>query len=256
MIAGLVPVLTLHVIADDHGDSPASGTYYSSGITGITGAIEHDIDEDWFYFTAAPSLVYTIQVNNVTLWDNVFAIKAFAEGESLQQTNSVFVSSPSRIVWTNSGGVRLYYIGVSAFLQFTTGTYYVAVSTNDYDGDGDGMADVWELSKFGSLTNSGGADNDGDGFINSDEYYAGTDPTNSASRLAITSIVRQSGNSSVFWPGVSYGTYRIESSTNLRQSASWYFRGRIYRPGAPGPEQFIDAVNTNQMLDYRVVYEP
>lgn len=255
-VTGLLIAMEVAGWADDHGNMPSVSTFYPTGTTGLTGALEIDIDEDWFHFIAAPSLVYTIQINNVSLWDNAFAIKAFAEGSTLRQTNSAFVSSPSRIVWTNNGGVRFYYIGVSAFLEFTTGTYSIAISTNDYDADGDGMADVWEQLQFGTLTNSSGGDVDGDGFTNGDEYKAGTQPTNAVSRLAITNLWRTAGNSAISWPAVAYGIYRIETTTNLRQAVDWTFLSRIYRPDFPGPEQFIDSGVTNQMRHYRVMYEP
>jgi len=53
---------------------------------------------------------------------------------------------------------------------------------------------AWQLKYFG-CTNcaqaAGGADPDGDGMINTNEFLTGTDPTNSASYFHITSIVRQ-----------------------------------------------------------------
>ncbi len=45
---------------------------------------------------------------------------------------------------------------------------------------GDGIADAWRLRYFGSISSpdsASGADADGDGVINSDEYVNGTDPT-------------------------------------------------------------------------------
>ena len=45
------------------------------------------------------------------------------------------------------------------------------------DTDGDDIADTWELRWFGTLSYDGGADTDGDGFNDIDEYHFGTDPT-------------------------------------------------------------------------------
>jgi hypothetical protein len=45
----------------------------------------------------------------------------------------------------------------------------------------------------------GNVDSDGDGFTNLQEYLAGTDPTNSASALRITSIVREVDDLRVTW---------------------------------------------------------
>jgi hypothetical protein len=55
------------------------------------------------------------------------------------------------------------------------------------DTDQDGIPDSWELQYFGNSTNaSASADTDGDGMINSDEFVAGTDPTDALSVLKIT----------------------------------------------------------------------
>jgi hypothetical protein len=45
------------------------------------------------------------------------------------------------------------------------------------DTDGDGMADSWELSHFGTLNRDGSGDFDGDGISDLNEYRNGTDPT-------------------------------------------------------------------------------
>jgi len=256
LLAVMAISIALPVYSDDHGNSSSNATWIAPGSTGVVALFETDIDRDWFRFTAAPLTVYTIQVNNITLWDNSFSIKAFAQGSDLIVTNSAFSNSPSRIIWTNIGGVRSYYLGVSALFEFTTGTYSVVISTNDYDLDGDGMADNWELIQFNTLTNGAAADNDGDGFSNMDEYQAGTAPTNDSSQLEVTNVWRQSGNSAIAWPGAAFGTYRVEATTNLRQSVNWVFLNRVYRSGIPGPEQFIDTGNSNKFLHYRVVYEP
>ncbi len=49
------------------------------------------------------------------------------------------------------------------------------------DSDTDGVPDSWELTYFGSFTNTATADLDGDGVANLTEFLDGTNPTNSAS---------------------------------------------------------------------------
>src|SRR5690606_11296473 len=44
------------------------------------------------------------------------------------------------------------------------------------DIDGDGLPDAWEIEHFGHLDFNAGADPDGDGFSNLQEYEAGTSP--------------------------------------------------------------------------------
>jgi 3-phytase len=50
------------------------------------------------------------------------------------------------------------------------------------DSDGDGLPDSWEERYFGDLDENGAGDPDGDGFTNLEEYAAGSDPTDAASR--------------------------------------------------------------------------
>ena len=63
-----------------------------------------------------------------------------------------------------------------------------AVITPSSDVDGDGMGDSWEIHFFGQTNAPHGAahvDFDGDGLSNGEEFTAGTDPTNAASRFAL-----------------------------------------------------------------------
>lgn len=250
-----VVLLVRSAWAGDHANSPAGATMIPPGSSGVAGQLEIDIDEDWFQFVAAPLMVYTIQVNNVSLWDNTFAIRAFADGDDVRLTNSAFTAGASRMVWTNQGGVRSYYIGVSAMFQFTTGTYAVVVSTNDYDGDGDGLADAWELAAFSTTTNTGAGDPDLDGMSTYHEYISGTLPNSGPSVLRITNIVRTVGGTSVAWPSVSFATYRIESTTNLLIPSAWQFITRMSLPQQAGSSLYQDLLGTNAFLHYRIIYE-
>jgi PKD repeat protein/endonuclease/exonuclease/phosphatase family metal-dependent hydrolase len=61
---------------------------------------------------------------------------------------------------------------------------------------------AWQIQYFGSTTNpaaAASADPDGDGQNNLAEFLAGTDPTNGASALRITSITAQGPNIQVNW---------------------------------------------------------
>lgn len=252
-LSGFIPAR-----ADDHGDAAAQATPVMVGTTGVLANLESDYDVDWFRFSAAPLCVYTIRVSNVSLYDHMLDIKAFAGGGVLAATTSVFSASPSQSqwVWTNLGGARSYFIGIASMFQFTTGTYQVAVSGNDQDTDGDGMADAWEMARLGSSTNGAAGDVDGDKVTNYEEYIAGTHPALAASRFAITNIVRLAGQVAVQWPATPYGGYRVEAARDLRSPTNWSMLQRYEQPGVEGALSHADAPLTNQWRHYRVVYDP
>jgi alpha-tubulin suppressor-like RCC1 family protein len=58
----------------------------------------------------------------------------------------------------------------------------VFTAVPDYDSDTDGLVDNWELEYFNELGQGPNDDYDGDGFTNTQECDAGTDPTSAASK--------------------------------------------------------------------------
>ena len=79
---------------------------------------------------------------------------------------------------------------------------------------------AWQLAYFG-CTNlavcpqaAGGADPDGDGISNTNEFLAGTNPTNSASALRIISVVRQSNDLMVTWTTAGGRTNSVEATAS------------------------------------------
>jgi len=90
----------------------------------------------------------------------------------------------------------------------------------DADPDVDGIPSGWEqahgldpLDPF-----DGEADNDGDGMSNWEEYMAGTNPTNSASCLHITSLMLTSNNVQVSWTAVGGKSYTLQTNSTLNGS--------------------------------------
>ena len=78
---------------------------------------------------------------------------------------------------------------------------------------------AWQIQYFHSLSDTNAAsdaDPDGDKMSNYDEYLAGTDPSNAASRLMITNAAFQNVTGRLLiWPSVSGRVYEVERSTNL-----------------------------------------
>lgn len=76
----------------------------------------------------------------------------------------------------------------------------------------DGVPDSWVSTYYGTKSGStAGADTDGDGLDTKTEFLLGTDPTDSASRLKITSF----SEGALEWSSQRFDVYRIKSSTDL-----------------------------------------
>lgn len=93
------------------------------------------------------------------------------------------------------------------------------------DQDLDGVPDQWEWDYFGSLSVSSGLpsdDQDGDGFSDLSEYFAGTVPTNAASLLKVSvALAGSAPNDTILsWQSVLDKVYFVESTTNL-VSGTW-----------------------------------
>ena len=79
-------------------------------------------------------------------------------------------------------------------------------------------SDEWRLFFFGSLTNSmagDGVDADGDGMLNWQEYLAGTNPTNAASRLQFGTAALDTNGT----PGAAFGWLTAPGKTYILESA-------------------------------------
>ena len=80
---------------------------------------------------------------------------------------------------------------------------------------------AWQVANFCNYNNPAAvtnADPDGDGMCNWDEYVAGTDPSNTLSRLVITNAAVMSVTGHILtWPGMSGHVYSVERSTNLME---------------------------------------
>ena len=87
--------------------------------------------------------------------------------------------------------------------------------TPAYDADGDGIPNGWEQSHGLDPFNpfDADADPDHDGMTSWQEYMAGTNPTNAASRLAITSITVTNGNVRVNWQAVGGRSYVVQTNS-------------------------------------------
>jgi hypothetical protein len=118
---------------------------------------------------------------------------------------------------------RNVYVGAMSHTVSTTGERTVTATASvirvDDEGSTDGLPDSWWGTYFENQADWVAAnDPDRDGFSNSQEHALGTDPTDAASRLDITSIVRTGNTTTVEWMSVSGKKYRLYGSPTLTGS--------------------------------------
>jgi hypothetical protein len=129
-------------------------------------------------------------------------------------------------------------------LQVVPGTTGMNLSDSVYiiaepvqDQDADGMPDDWEIEHgLNSGTNDAGADSDGDGLANLEEFYADTHPGNPHSLLHMEPIKFSGSNIQLVWTGGSNVQQILQYSTNLL--TGWK---NLYTNNPPTPV-------TNQLL--------
>ena len=153
----------------DPNDPPnVSGTVtYSGRQTGTVWVVAVTASNSWstgHSYTSTASgfpLAYFIpDLEQTNYW-----LKAWVDSNGNGQTNA----TEARGVLTNV---------LTVITNRVTGQDFTLV---DPDNDSDNLPDWWEIAFFGSTTNNGSADKDGDEYTNLEEYEANTDPTNNLS---------------------------------------------------------------------------
>ncbi|MEM7396615.1 MAG: thrombospondin type 3 repeat-containing protein [Verrucomicrobiota bacterium] len=242
---------------DDHGSTPSAARAVVPDTPATAGAIEIDVDEDWFSFLALPGVEYEVEIMTNTVWDLDGTLYAPGGLLRLRDETTADDSQPIRIQWTNTGAAATCFLKVNGFIEFTTGDYAVAVRTLNYaDTDADNLLDHWETGFFGALIATGGEDPDGDGINNADEYLMGTDPTDPLSVLEITSIGR-SNDLAVTWRAVRWGNYEVQVLDDLQPGMAWTpLSTRLHLSGS-GEEIYQDESYTNHAHRfYRIEFKP
>ena len=106
--------------------------------------------------------------------------------------------------------------GLASFPKQTQ-TGLITLSDRSTPGN-DGIPDSWRLRYFGTVNNvlsQAGADADGDGANNLQEFQAGTDPNDANSVLRLKSNAGQPQECVVHWPSVAGKQYVIERAVSL-----------------------------------------
>jgi len=175
--------------------------------------------------------------------------------------NGVFTQSATRLLYRPSGWYS------AARLDPAGGSYYDRAVVRFYDASNaspgyvvrvisfqrdspsspDGLPNDWMNSYFGhsdprsSDLSRAGDDRDGDGFTNLEEFLAGTDPTNAASRLRILAA----GADRIEWAATPHLTYDVQMAASLTggfvpvtASAPTGSTGVVRLPAIPGGAGF------------------
>ena len=124
------------------------------------------------------------------------------------------------------------------------------------DTDGDGMQDSWEIANGFNPNSNGdaGLDADGDGRTNLQEFLAGTDPRNPASRLFLTISKPPAGSGHLLtFTAQPYKNYTIQYKT-VMSAATWTKLTDIELSATSQSIQYTDTtVGANTVRYYRVI---
>lgn len=159
-------------------------------------------------------------------------------------------------------------------------TNRVAIGANDtsVDTDGDGFADLHELTYFGDLDETPGGDPDGDGLVNTnevalggnpaladtdadgmddgDEVIAGTELDDDDDVFEVVNIETvPSGDARIWWNVVDGRSYQLQSRSSL-VDGTWGDVGAPFDATSNGPHHADDAYDANTFIRVKVWITP
>ena len=136
---------TALIIADDHGNGPATATPVSVG-SSISGDIEVVGDVDWFSFRAEEGRSYRFDTPLFTLYDSWVTVYD-QDGQIVLASGGGYGSA---LAWSAPTG-GTYYVNVSGYFEIDTGTYELIIdeSTDDH---GNGAATATPVSVGSSIS--------------------------------------------------------------------------------------------------------
>jgi len=181
-----------------------------SGLASITAAV-NAATLNWAAGSGTPPITYNVFQATASGAENF--------GAPLLSTSSLFTSVP---LYPGSNSPITYYFVVRAQSGCNLGESNTVEQSIrpllDPNGNqnGDGIPNGWKqqygLDPFNPTV--AGADPDGDGMSNLQEYLAGTDPTNSASYFHIFSIAPQGNDTVITWMTVGGLTNAVETTSD------------------------------------------
>jgi fibronectin-binding autotransporter adhesin len=168
---------------------------------------------------------------------------------SLQMTNDLLASAACDFTIGNEG--RTNGGSTDAFLGVIDEVRISSVARSSFQflftgGDGDSLADEWELQYFGNLDQTPTGDFDSDGTDNLTEYRLGLIPNNGSSLFQAT----RASNGQIQWPSVTGVTFTVRRSTDL---SSWSPVATV--PGMAGTANYTDPSPPAGKAFYQIVLQ-
>jgi glycosidase len=159
------------------------------------------------------TLLFSETYTNVV---NARKFNVFIQGQPVLTNFDLFAvagqDAPVTRVFTNT-------LASPLVIQFTPVSYLARVAgiqvrrLGDIDTDSDGIPDWWMRAYFDQPTGQAGADPDGDGFTNLQEYMSGIDPADASSALRITNIERAGNDIVVSWLSAPNKSYELQRTS-------------------------------------------
>jgi hypothetical protein len=166
-----------------------------------------------------------------------------------------FISLRVSVASNATPGLRTLIVQQGANVAYANGFLEILPVSPDYDFDG--LADTFQRQYFPRFTvpeADPAADPDGDGFVNSSEYRAGTNPTNSVSFLKIDSVIHTVAGATITWRSVAGRRYQLSYREVLTDMAWTSVGSPLTASGAT--TQQLDAGGVMGNRFYRVEVLP
>jgi hypothetical protein len=181
---------------------------------------------------------------------NTYAVKRATVSGGPYTTLASGLTANTYVDSTVSSGSTYYYV--------VTGTNALNESSNSAEASASLYIaqEVWRLSYFGTVANSGiaadTADPDGDGMTNLQEFQAGTDPVNSASVFRVSQMAAQGTDYVIGFSTVAGHVYTIQRSTDLSFNGWTTVADNLSATGSSLRWTDVGAVSTYKRVFYRV----